>query len=194
MWEFSPDEVQTLKWVVVWLRWCAHYIVGEHDSDSADWVWFEANLEAGETYDGRHVRATSVMCDSKSADARLFTHRFFNEREMSYALLVDTARILQAVGDDIPVFPGWESVAHVLAFLKTEIRRTGSTTSSPLRCFLLSVCVCLRPPRIFPRPLNAALLHSPNCPCAPPRGQRPVLVAGRFRFSHPPPCLPPRPS
>ena len=70
VWEFSPDEVQTPKWVVVWLRWCAHYIVGEHDSDSADWVWFEANLEAGETYDGRHVRATSVMCDSKSADAR----------------------------------------------------------------------------------------------------------------------------
>ena len=122
------------------------------------------------------------MCDSKSADARLFTHRFFNEREMSYALLVDTARILQAVGDDIPVFPGWESVAHVLAFLKTEIRRTGSTTSSPLRCFLLSVCVCLRPPRIFPRPLNAALLHSPNCPCAPPPRAAPSLWPVVFAF------------
>ena len=138
MWQFSADEVHSVTFVVVWLRWCAHYIVGEKEHDHGHWVWWEDDEVE---FDDRHVRGTAVLCDTKSQDARLFSFRWWNERTMSLALLVDTAKILEASGSEAAYdFPGWESTEHVLEFLKAEIKKA-SVESAPLRAFLVSAGV-----------------------------------------------------
>ena len=58
----------------LWLRWCAHYIVGEKEHDHGHWAWWEDDEVE---FDQNYLRPTAVLCDTKSQDARLFDFRWW---------------------------------------------------------------------------------------------------------------------
>ena len=71
-------------------------------------------------YNDQHVCGVTILCDRDATDgAHLFSFRFFTEREMSMALLIDTAKLIAP--DSEFAFPGWRSVGHAVEFLHAEI-------------------------------------------------------------------------